>query len=149
MYLGGNRKFDRFGHLQNLYSSSSVANDTNMGMDVTTVASLEKNNVAEPTKAFWLWMLVVWKYQRNPRTRQNLDKETTKNDVVIPNRIKTTEERAAVVDLSESMMELNSEVINPRKHSAIVFKEIEASNIVKPNGQVDSTERGKGIFRKG
>ncbi|KAK5824403.1 hypothetical protein PVK06_019175 [Gossypium arboreum] len=133
-------------------------------MDVTTVASLEKNNVAEPMKAFGLWMLVEWKYQRNPRTRQNLDKKTTENDVVIPNRIKTTEERAAMAnekglnffevsfhfnltfnDLVESMMELNSEVSNPRKHSAIVFKEIEVSNIVKPNGQVDSTERGKGI----
>ncbi|MBA0810241.1 hypothetical protein Gohar_002249 [Gossypium harknessii] len=83
----------RFGHLQNLCSGFDAANDTKMGTNVMAVASLEKNNVAEPTKAFGPWMFVEQKYRRNPRTRQNLDKETTENDVIIPNIIKTTEER--------------------------------------------------------
>ncbi|KAH1057376.1 hypothetical protein J1N35_035441 [Gossypium stocksii] len=91
----------RFDHLQNLCFGSGTANDTKIGMDVTAVASLEKNNVAKLTKAFGPWMLVERKSQRNPRTRQNLDKETNRNDVVIPNGIKTTEERTSVADLLE------------------------------------------------
>ncbi|KAH1057375.1 hypothetical protein J1N35_035440 [Gossypium stocksii] len=43
------------------------------------------------------------------------------------------------------MVELNSEVIDPKKHSAVVFKEIEVLNIVKPNRGVNSTGRGKRI----
>ncbi|MBA0730341.1 hypothetical protein Golax_025577 [Gossypium laxum] len=93
--------YGRFDHLQNLCFGSDAANDTKMGTNVTAVASLEKNNMAELTKAFGPWMLVERKYRRNPRTRQNLDKETTENDVVIPNIIKTTDEREPMVDLSE------------------------------------------------
>ncbi|MBA0838758.1 hypothetical protein Goarm_004552 [Gossypium armourianum] len=43
------------------------------------------------------------------------------------------------------MVELNSEVLDPRKHLAIIFKEIKVPEIVKPNRGADSTRRGKGI----
>ncbi|KAK5783176.1 hypothetical protein PVK06_037684 [Gossypium arboreum] len=70
-----------------------------IGTDVATIASSEKNKVAELTKAFGPWMLVEQKSRRNPMPRQNLDKETTKNDVVILNEIKITKEMALVADL--------------------------------------------------
>ncbi|KAA3484580.1 hypothetical protein EPI10_006655 [Gossypium australe] len=46
----------------------------------------------------------------------------------------------------ESMVELNSVVLDPESYSIVIFKENELSKLAKSNSGVDSSGRGKGIL---
>ncbi|PPE00955.1 hypothetical protein GOBAR_DD02036 [Gossypium barbadense] len=49
-------------------------------------------------------------------------------------------------DPVESMVELNSVVLDPERHSVVIFKENEVPKLAKSNSGVDSCGRGKGIL---
>ncbi|MFQ6650424.1 hypothetical protein Gotur_022875 [Gossypium turneri] len=78
-------------------------------------------------------------------TKQNLDLDLSANKKGLNFLRVNFHFNPTFNDPVESMVELNSDVLDPRKHLAIIFKEIKVPEIVKPNRGADSTRRGKGI----